>query len=126
MRALRFALLFCAIARAQSQDARQVTWTGWFADDRCARARLTAPVLTKTNPDCAKACLEKGAAPVFISEQAHAVFAVKNYAAIAENIGYHLEVSGAVDESAKTMSIESVKRISEYEGPACSRPQKKP
>jgi hypothetical protein len=125
MRRFGFALFFCTLVGAQSRDPKQVSWTGWFADDGCAGGRLTATVVTKTNPDCAKACLKKGAIPVFISEQAHAIFAVKNYPAIVENIGYHLEVSGTVDESAKTISIESVKRTSEYEGPSCSRPQKK-
>ncbi|HTS65035.1 MAG TPA: hypothetical protein VMH28_23590 [Candidatus Acidoferrales bacterium] len=110
---------------AQGPALKQVTWTGWFADEGCAGARLTAPVLTQTNPDCARKCLEKGAAPVFISEQARAIFKVQDYRSVADDLGYHLEVTATIDEGAKTISIESVKRISDYQGPSCARPKKK-
>jgi hypothetical protein len=126
MRVFGLVLIFCAIGCAQSQESKPVTWTGWFADDQCARGRVSSGLVTRTNPDCAKTCLEKGATPVFISEQAKAMFIVKNYSAIIENLGYQLEVTGTVDESANTISIQTVKRISEYEGAACARPKKKP
>lgn len=126
MRTMACGLILCAMVCAESRDSKQVTWTGWFGDASCAPGRLTAPVLTQSNPECVKTCLEKGVAPVFISEQARAIFAVKNYSAIIENLGYRLEISGSVDEAAKTISIQSVKRISEYEGAACARPKKKP
>ena len=122
---LGYLLMAAAVCFAQAPASKQVTWTGWFADDGCARARLTAPVLTQTNPDCARKCLEKGAAPVFISEQAHAIYRVSDYTGVAGDLGYHLELTGTLDETGKTISVQAVKRISEYQGPSCARPRKK-
>ena len=123
MRAFVFAITICAIALAQPPSPKQVTWTGWFSDAGCARGRLSASVLTGNNPECARKCIEDGATPVFISEQAKALFQVKDYSGVLSDLGYHLEVTGRVDEAAKTISVVSVKRISDYEGPSCARPR---
>jgi hypothetical protein len=106
---------------------RNVTWTGWFSDSQCASARAASGTFSATNPECAKTCIEKGGAPVFISEEAKAIFRVKDYPSdhpsVVEDLGYHVEVTAAVDEGAKTISIRSVKRLA-YEGAACARPKK--
>ena len=120
------AIAICAACLAQSPEPKQVTWTGWFSDAGCAPGRLAAPTLTQSNPECARQCIEKGAAPVFISEQARAIFRVKDYSSVIENLGYHLEITGRIDQAAKTISVQDVKRISGYEGPSCSRSKKKP
>jgi hypothetical protein len=101
----------------------KVTWTGWFSDASCSAARATSGILTATNPDCAKRCIEKGEAPVFISEQAKAIFKIKDYPKVIDDLGYHVEVTATVDEAAKTISVREVKRLS-YEGAACGRPKK--
>jgi hypothetical protein len=104
-------------------QARSVTWTGWFADDKCVSGRVAASNLGPNNPECAKTCIEKGATPVFISEQAKAMFAVKNYPGVVADLGYHLEITATVDEAAHTISIQKVNRLS-YEGASCARPKK--
>jgi hypothetical protein len=71
----------------------------------------------------AKRCIERGAAPVFISEQAKGIFKVKDYPGIIDDLGYHVEIAAMVDESAKTISVQKVKRLS-YEGATCARPKK--
>ncbi len=65
------------------------------------------------NPDCVKKCLNDGAKAVFISEQARALFVVKDHPAVKEDVGHRLEITGIVDEEAKTISVLSVKRLSE-------------
>ena len=124
MRRVAFLILIGAAALAQTPAAGQVTWTGWFSDAGCARGRLTAATLSGNNPECARQCIEKGAEAVFISEQARDIFRVKDYSAVVENLGYKLEISGRVDGTAKTISVQTVKRISEYQGPSCARPKK--
>ena len=60
-----------------------------------------------------KKCLDGGATPVFISEQAKAVFDVRNHPTVKDDVGYYLQVTGIVDSEAKTISVQSVKRLSE-------------
>ena len=124
MRKFAFLLLIAAAAVAQTPSAGQVTWTGWFSDAGCARGRLSAKTLSGNNPECARQCIEKGADAVFISEQAKDIYRVKDYTAVVENLGYKLEITGRVDDAAKTVSVQTVKRISEYQGPSCARPKK--
>jgi hypothetical protein len=116
-------IISLALAGGAGAEEKNVTWTGWFSDMKCAAPRAAAGVFTITNPDCARMCLEKGAAPVFISEQAKAIFQVKDYSSIIGDLGYHLEIQGAVDEAAKTIAIRNVKRLA-YQGAACARPRK--
>jgi hypothetical protein len=101
---------------------KSVTWTGWFSDADCASVRVASGKITATNPDCAKQCIEKGIAPVFISEQARAIFIVKDRDVI-EDLSYHIEVQAHVDEAAKTIEIQKVTRLGDA-GVACARPKK--
>jgi hypothetical protein len=110
-------------ANSSGAEPKNVTWTGWFSDSQCALARAAGGTFTATNPDCAKRCIEKGAAPVFISEQAKAVFTVKDYPAVIDDLGFRVEVIAEVDEAAQTVSIKKVTRLSEA-GAACQRPRK--
>jgi hypothetical protein len=111
----------CIVSMAES-GTKNITWTGWFSDSQCASARAKSGTFTATNPDCAKRCIEKGDQPVFISEQAKAIFRVMDYPSAVEDLGYHVEVTAAVDEVSKTISIRNVKRLS-YEGASCGRPK---
>ena len=114
-------ICFVSVSLADS-GTKNITWTGWFSDSGCASARASSGVFTATNPDCAKKCIEKGEAPVFISEQAKAVFRVKDYPSVVEDLGYHVAVTATVDEAAKTISIKKVERLG-YEGASCGRPK---
>lgn len=111
------------VSGAADSPTRQVTWTGWFSDSQCASARAAAGIIGPTNPDCAKTCIRKGAAPAFISEQAKAVFQVRDYAAVIHDLGYHLEISATLNERTKTLSVLHVNRLS-YEGASCGRPRR--
>jgi hypothetical protein len=100
------------------------TWTGWLSDQGCAAPRVAKGILGPNNPECVKRCLDEGATPVFISEQAKAMFEVKGYSLDRGDLNYHIEVTGMVDDKAKTIAVKSVKRL-EYVGPMCARPAKK-
>jgi hypothetical protein len=118
-------LLILCSACLVSAEEKTATLTGWFSDEGCAKGRVAQGLIAPTNPDCAKKCLDKGAQVVFISEQGKEMLKVTGYAGIKDNIGYHLEITGALDAAAKSISVESVKRIGEYQGPSCARPKKK-
>jgi hypothetical protein len=98
-------------AAARSGETRSVTWTGWLSDQQCARVNNgeTKP----NNTLCVKKCLEEGSPAVFISEQAKAIYVVKDHPTVSDDVGYHLELTGTVDEAAKTIAVTSVKRLAE-------------
>jgi hypothetical protein len=98
------------------------TWTGWFSDEKCARARASSGTYSATNADCARRCIEGGAAVVFIAEQEKALYMVKNYTAAKDDLGYQIEVTGTLDEQTQTLTVQSVKRLQAV-GPSCARPK---
>jgi hypothetical protein len=100
---------------------KAVTWTGWFSDQQCARVREGD--VRPNNPDCVRRCLNEGSKAVFISEQARALFIVKDYPTVKENVGHHIELTGIVDEAAKTISVQSVRRLSAVAA-MCAVPRK--
>ena len=122
MKRLALVLLFSAANPAGAQEPKNVQLAGWFSDQRCAPARLTAANLGPSNPDCSAQCIRNGAAPVFISE-AREIFTVKDYAGVIDELGFHVEASGTLDRAAKTFHVTSVKQLS-WEGAACARPRK--
>ena len=105
-------------------EPKAVTWTGWFSDITCAKGRVENGEIGPNNTVCVKKCLDEGAIAVFISEQAKAMFVVKDHPALKEDVGYHVELTGVVDEEAKTVSVRSVKRLSEVTN-VCGVPKKK-
>ena len=122
LKGLALVLLLSAAIPAGAQEPKNVKLAGWFSDQRCAPARLTAVKLGPSNPECSAQCIRKGTAPVFISETRE-IFTVKDYPSVIDDLGFHVEASGTLDRAAKTFHVTSVKQIS-WEGAACSRPRK--
>src|SRR5580692_11153019 len=106
-------------------ETKPVTLTGWFSDEGCAKGRVASGEISPNNPECVKQCLDKGARAVFISEQGKEMLIVTGYAKAKDDLGYHIEITGVPDAAAKSISVQTVKRIGEYEGAACARPKKK-
>jgi hypothetical protein len=113
------------LASAQGTPKTE-TITGWFSDEGCAKGRVASGVIAPTNPECARTCIENGNRLVFISEQSQQMLYMKDYpvASATQHLGYHIEITGIADADAKTISVASVKRIGEYQGPVCARPKK--
>jgi hypothetical protein len=117
-------LPFLVICGCLCAETKPVTLTGWFSDEACARGRVASGVIGPNNPDCVKKCLDKGTKAVFISEQGKEMLIVTGYEKVRDDVGYHVEITGVPDTAAKSISVESVKRIGEYQGPSCARPKK--
>ena len=107
---------------SKSSGPREVTWTGWFSDKGCAHLRdgEVAP----NGTECVKKCLQDGAKAVFLSEQAKAIFDVRNYPSVMDDVGFRVELTGTVDEETKTLTVKSVKHLSEVVS-TCALPRKK-
>ena len=118
------AFVFAMSVPLPGAASQAVTWTGWFADEACAKGRVASGVISFTNPDCAEKCIKNGSAPVFISEQAKAMYKVVDYSGVVENLGWKLEITGTVNDDAKTISVTSVKKLSEVVS-KCYRPKRK-
>ena len=104
--------MLLAVSLVPQPQTTTETWTGWFSDKQCARVRPDeAPRPNGTS--CVKRCLDEGSPAVFISEQARAIYEVRGYPAVKDDVGYHLEITGEVDEKTKTVAIKTVKRLSE-------------
>lgn len=105
-------------------SAPSVTWTGWFSDQQCAREPKADEAIRPNGTECVKQCLLKGSAAVFLSEQSNAVYKVLDHPGVRDDVGYRVEIAAAVDEKAKTVSIRSVKRLSEVTA-MCLLPKKR-
>jgi hypothetical protein len=99
-----------------------VTWTGWFSDLRCAAPRVKQGLISPNNPECVKKCLSEGADPVFISEQAKALFNVTGYPSVKDDVGWRVELTGTVDETGKSIAVTAVKRL-ELTPASCALPK---
>lgn len=99
------------------------TWTGWLSDKGCAESKVRSGTISPNATDCVKKCLEDGATPVFLSEQARDMYELTDYSNLIEDVGYRLELTGVVDEKAKTIAVSSVKRLSKVVQ-TCALPKK--
>ena len=105
-------------------DHGTTTLKGWLSDRGCAQAKVKAEEVTPNGTTCVKKCLEDGAEAVFVHPESRTLYALKDYPTLREDVGYRLEVTGVVDETAKTISVRSVKRLEEIVN-VCALPKKK-
>lgn len=123
IRPIGMALALAAFLPAvQPAQITTETWTGWFSDKQCARVR-DGETPRPNGTACVRKCLDEGVPAVFISEQAKAVFEVRDYPSAKEDVGWYVQVTGEVDAKAKTVSVKSVKRLSEVTS-MCAIPKK--
>ena len=121
IRVIAVSVLLSVSGPAEPAETVTRTWTGWFSDKQCARV-TPGEAPRPSGTACVKKCLAEGSPAVFISEQAKAVYAVLDHASAGDDVGYHVEITGDVNEKAKTVSIKSVKRLSSV--PAICLPRK--
>ena len=101
-----------------------VTLKGWISDKGCAQPKVKAEEVTPNGTVCVKKCLDGGAEAVFVHPASRTLFALKNYPTLREDVGYHLELTGVVDEASRTIAVRSVKRLDEIVN-VCALPKKK-
>jgi hypothetical protein len=112
-------------AAPQKAEPSAQTWTGWFSDKRCAKTPAAGESVRPNGTDCVKKCLHEGSTPVFLSEQTNALYDVQDHAAVKDDVGYRVEVTGVVDEKANTIAVRSVKRLSQVTA-MCMLPKRGP
>ena len=118
------AILTTGAIRTPASEPSIQTWTGWFSDQQCAREPKSDEAIAPNGTECVKQCLLKGSAAVFLSEQTNAIYKVLDHKGVRDDVGYRVEVVAAVDEKANTVSIRSVKRLSEVTA-MCLLPKKR-
>jgi hypothetical protein len=77
------------------------TWTGTISDANCAAKHADA---SEKSMACAKSCVKRGAAPVFVTGDK--VLKISNPDAVADHVGMKVEVTGSV--SGDTVTVEKV------------------
>ena len=121
---LRFVAAAALLVSAATlhSDSNDVTVTGWFSDELCARPRVRAGRIGPTNRECAQKCLAQGAAMVFIDEEAQRILRVANADAAKGQEGHYVRVTGSLD--GESLRVSSVEVLKEYVA-SCARPRKK-
>ena len=84
---------------------------GWLSDEGCAGGRASGGLYTGTNPDSAKKCVHDGKKIVLVDPEGKRLLAITNQDAAIERVGDYVEISGEVDEQAKTLRVDSMKLL---------------
>lgn len=96
---------------------------GWLSDG-CAGGRAKSGLYTGTNPDCAKRCVSEGKKIVFVDPDHKRLLSIANQDIAKERVGDYVEISGDLDEQAKTLRIDSLKLLEKGRA-MCDVPAKK-
>src|SRR2546421_5604964 len=83
------------------------TVRGWLSDGGCAGERASSGTYTSTNPDCAKRCVHNGKKIVLIDPEHKRLLTIANQDAAKEQVGDYVEISGELDEQARSLRIDS-------------------
>lgn len=97
---------------------------GWLSDEGCAGGRASGGLYTGTNPDCAKKCVRDGKKIVLVDPESKRLLVIANQDAAMERVGDYVEVSGEVDDQAKTLRVDSMKLLEKGRA-MCGVPVKK-
>ena len=121
---LSMAFTAFAVVPQSVRSENVVTLNGWLSDKDCAAAKMQGETITPNGTACVKKCLDGGATPVFVDPKGREMYEVKEHAALKDDVGYYLELTGVVDAKAKTIEVRSVKRLGDVVQ-MCARPVKK-
>jgi len=100
-----FALLMVAgaLAPLAALAADSTSMNGWISDSMCGAKHAGSGTA------CVKKCIDGGMAPVFVSEKDKSVLKIDNPDAVKSSFyGSHVKAMGTVDESAKSVHIDSI------------------
>jgi len=90
---------FCAVGASAADNSM----SGWISDSMCGAKH------TGTGAACVKKCIGGGAQPVFVSAKDKAVLKIDNPDAVKSDMyGSKVMVKGTVDESSKSVHIDSI------------------
>ena len=97
--ALVVAATFSAVA---ANAAGSTKISGWISDSMCGAKHAGS------GSACVKKCIEGGMQPVFVSEKDKSVYKIDNPDAVKNYYGSHVAVTATVDQSSKSVHIDSV------------------
>lgn len=98
---LALAVGFAAFATAADQGS----WTGWIADENCAKNYEKAA--NAGHAGCAKACVGKGAKWALATQEGHFILDVSKDEA-EKHLGHAVTVKGEIDKSNNTIKVSSI------------------
>ena len=101
---LAVALLACG-AFVASAAAEDMTFTGWVADQACAKDFAKAG--NEEHKGCATACLNGGDSVALASPDGFHLLDITNEAAL-EHLGMEVTVMGTLDEATNTITVTSI------------------
>ena len=107
-----------------SAGGSKSTVRGWLSDEGCAGERASSGTYTGTNPDCAKRCVHNGKKIVLIDPEHKRLLTISNQDAAKEQVGDYVEISGELDEQARSLRIDSLKLLEKGRA-MCDVPAKK-
>ena len=124
--ALLAALFVCtSFSQTQAQqNAEKTEVRGWLSDDGCGGGRARSGIYTGTNPICAKKCVREGKKMVLLDSDHKRVLTIANPDAAMENVGDYVEISGDLNDQAKTLRVDSLKLLEKCRA-MCGKPAKK-
>ncbi len=85
--------------------AQEQTWAAHVTDDMCAKEHMMDGM---TDPECAIACVEMGAALALFVEADDAVYAVDDQAKVGDFAGQDVTVTGVLSEDGTTVTVHSI------------------
>ena len=92
-------------AFAFSAAAEDMAYTGWVADEACAKDFSQAG--NEAHKGCATACLNKGGGVALASPDGFHLLDITNEAAL-EHLGMEVTVMGTLDEATNTIKVTSI------------------
>jgi len=113
----------CFFPALAQQNPQKKEVRGWLSDEGCAGGRASGGLYTGTNPDCAKRCVRAGKKMVLVDPDHKRLLTIENPDAATERVGDYVEISGDLNEQAKTLRIGSL-RLLEKGHAMCHVPKK--
>lgn len=89
---------------AVAASAADSSINGWISDSMCGAKHSGATA----NAACVKKCIAGGMKPVFVDAAKKQVWAIDNPDAVKDFYGDHVTVKAMIDESAKSVHIDSI------------------
>jgi hypothetical protein len=114
--------LLVTVQRGSGAD--KTVLRGWLSDESCAGGRASSGTYTGTNPDCAKKCVHEGKKIVLVDPDHKRLLTIMNQDAARDHVGDYVEISGELDQQAKSLQIDSLKLL-EKGSAMCDAPKKK-
>ena len=105
MKKLALLCVLVLAAFALTAAAEDMTYTGWVADEACAKDFAQAG--NEAHKGCATACLNKGDSVALASPDGFHLLDITNEAAL-EHLGMEVTVMGTLDEATNTIKVTSI------------------